>query len=85
MTGEPPQGRRFSHLYVERGTPQTDSPRMRSRLAALLSAFDDLGGIAREIQRELGVGVPTFGMGYDWQRFFGGSPLNDVLDTVTLA
>ena len=37
-----PIGERFSHVYVQRGEPTLDSPRMRRRLAELLKDFPDL-------------------------------------------
>jgi hypothetical protein len=37
-----PIGERFSHVYVQRGEPTQDSPRMHRRLAELLKDFPDL-------------------------------------------
>jgi hypothetical protein len=76
MIDEPPQGRRFSHIYLERGAPGSDSQRMRSRLAALTE--DTANDVHDEIERELGIHVR------DWRQFFKDGPLHDVLDTVTI-
>ena len=38
MTADVPRGQRFSHVYVARGEPTQDSPRMRRRIASLIGA-----------------------------------------------
>ncbi len=78
-----PEGQRFSLLYIERGAPEQDSPRMRRRLAAVVSNIR-APGLVDLIAQRLGIDVP---MGYnyiDWNRFFADAALRDVLDTITL-
>jgi hypothetical protein len=66
MTSELPIGRRFSHVYIERGSPMRDSKRFRRRLAEhlrlQLSATDVQmnmnEAIGNALQRELGISVP---------------------------
>ena len=36
MTTHLPEGRRFSHVYLERGEPRADSVRARHRISTLL-------------------------------------------------
>ena len=80
-----PQGRRFSHVYVPRGEPVRDDPRMRHRLAALISTFQDFENFGGVIERELGTHVPSSQFGYrDWKKFFTEAQLVDVLDLVTV-
>jgi hypothetical protein len=57
-----PTGQRFSQVYIQRGEPTQDSPRMRRRLAALVDTFPDLSGIQVVVPQKLGVDVPI-GMG----------------------
>src|SRR5262245_58471265 len=83
---DPPQGQRFSHLYIERGEPTQDSQRMRRRLATLVSETEDLKSeMGTIVPRELGIAVPWTGWGVDWTNFFGTCSLRDALDFVTLA
>lgn len=82
----PPVGQRFTHVYVRRGEPVEDSPRMRRRLAALVQRIDDLrGGLATAIHQEIGIDVPSGGYGYYWDDFFEGCALCDLLDVTTVA
>lgn len=82
-------GKRFSHVYIERGVPQKDSVRLRRRLSAFfVDKFrSDYGNsIAQNIHQELGVCIPVV-RGYilnDFNQFFNKSDLRDVLDSITL-
>src|SRR5262249_52367391 len=51
---QPPQGQRFSHVYINRGEPVQDSSRMRRRLASLIQNYN----CAEHVERELGIPGP---------------------------
>ena len=81
MTSKPPGGQRFSHVYIDRGEPTGDSPRMRHRLMSEVLEMpkhlrDSLVGM---VGKELGVPWST------WGSFFKEAETRDVLDFVTLA
>jgi hypothetical protein len=82
---DPPQGARFSHVYLERGEPAQDSARMRRRIAALIGSFRDLGELGMVVPREMGVDVPWGNAGANWVRFLQDCSLRDLLDLVTVA
>ena len=75
-------GQRFSHVYIPRGEPFSDSTRMRGRLASLLQAIENVDLYAF-LKAELGIAIPwTYGP--DWNAFIAKAELRDVLDIVTL-
>jgi hypothetical protein len=81
---EPPQGERFSHVYLDRGEPTGDSQRMRHRIGALIGDFwSHSGNSVREaIERSLG----TEGhYGRSWPDVIKQMELRDVLDLITVA
>jgi len=82
---QPPQGQRFSHVYLDRGMPTQDSPRMRRRLAALVQNIPDCDLLAPLIEQEHGIDVPWLGSRRHWERFLALCDLRDVLDLVTTA
>jgi hypothetical protein len=85
-TNRPPQGARFSHVYLDRGEPTQDSERMRRRMAALVHDFRDLKDLDDAVPVQLGVAVPSWGPGGpNWKEFFDQCALRDVLDIVTVA
>jgi len=78
-------GERFSVNYAKRGSPQSDSPRMRVRVHQLF----ELLGLSQEVKPalislELGITVPYGSYGPLWQNFFITSELRDFLDVITL-
>jgi hypothetical protein len=83
-----PIGERFSHVYLERGTPQADCARFRKRLSAYFYEHlysDHSYIIGNLIEREQGISVPTAGMGvFYWREFFREAQISDVLDSITL-
>ena len=85
MTDPKPQGKRFSHVYIDRGKPDNDSPTMRRRLAALIPSLPDLKDFGAELPRELGVDVPSSQWGYYWMDFFRDCDLTVALETITIA
>jgi hypothetical protein len=82
---EPPVGRLFSRVYLERQKPARDSQRFRTRLYGYYSkALSGSGNeVASAIRLELGVEVPYNGY-YDFAKFFFGAQIRDVLDTISL-
>src|SRR4051812_14350275 len=87
--GEPPKGRRFSHVYLSSEKLLPDSDRMRHRLAHLFLRMADTDGkrydLDRIVNAELGVGLPgSSRYPSSWEQFFRDAKLRDVLDTVTI-
>ncbi len=78
-----PIGERFSHVYVQRGEPTQDSPRMRRRLAELLKDFPDLDDFGETLPRKLGIDPRRRGY-VNWPEFCAECELQDLLDTITL-
>jgi hypothetical protein len=84
-----PKGQRFSHQYLSRPEGLKDSPRIRTRVGALFTAAIPENkrdwDFAAFIKRETGEQVPWLGTyGPDWEKFFGGCPLDTLLDCVTV-
>lgn len=83
MADQPPQGQRFSHVYIQRGEPTQDSQRMRRRLASLVYDFKDMDyEFSSYLTREQGVAVP-YNVVSDWPTFYQKCELRDVLDSIT--
>jgi hypothetical protein len=79
-------GKRFSHVYLERGEPRADSARARHRVSSWLwgqttTAREGLGSL---IERELGIELPSSGYGTNWSDYFSDCELRDFLDTITI-
>jgi hypothetical protein len=77
MTAQVPEGKRFTHVYTDRGEPVGDSPRMRVRMRALWLSIKDL----REsplMTTELGLDFPS------WWDFFSQASMRDILDAITI-
>lgn len=90
MDQEIPQGQRFSHVYLERGEPTDDSPRMRRRIATLIGKTDHLFSLGEEIEKELGIHVPVASIGFDgatynYVKFYSECEIRDLLDSITVA
>jgi hypothetical protein len=82
-----PIGERFSQVYIDRGAPIGDSPRMRHRLAAQIYEHNSLYGqreLARAAEVRIGVRGPYF-EGGSWKDHLPNWSLEDVLDLVTVA
>jgi len=80
---------RYSQLYMERGDPQRDSERMRTRLSAFVTRTaspwvnqEFRAEVIRVIEEQQGCRVPI-GHGCDLGRFFETAELRDVLDGIT--
>ena len=80
-----PLGQRFTHVYIERGPPLEDSPRVRRRIAALIDSIRDLEELATSVPRELGVEMIWSGYGPNWPDFLARLGIRDFLDLITLA
>jgi hypothetical protein len=78
MDSQVPQGKRFTHVYTDRGEPVGDSRRMRVRLMALLHSIDDLRG-SSIVEKDLGLKF------HGWPDFFDNAAMSDILDLVTVA
>lgn len=85
MATDPPQGKRFSHVYLERGEPRADSARARRRVSSVLWGLNDYerSGLGPFVARELGVELPG-SYAVDWTRFITSCELRDFLDFITL-
>lgn len=81
-------GKRFSLIYLERGTPSRDSQRFRNRLAAyywenIYKEHDKR--ILNILKMEAGIEVPYISnWGWDVTGVFKKGELRDVLDAITL-
>jgi hypothetical protein len=86
LSPERPEGQRFTHVYVDRGKPVDDSPRLRRRVAALCDEIifhvGDRHEVASIIPLELGLEVPL--MGADWKAFLREIEIRDLLDLITI-
>jgi hypothetical protein len=54
---ELPLGQRFTEVYVQRGKPASDSPRMRRRVAATLIDYGNK--FEKYAEEELGIDTPS--------------------------
>jgi hypothetical protein len=81
----PASGERFSQVYLNRGKPTEDSPRVRRRIAALIDVIQDLDDLGAVVPRELGLEMRWTGLGPNWPAFLNGADLRDLLDLITLA
>jgi hypothetical protein len=87
-TNEAPKGRRFTHVYLEKGKPTQDSERMRRRLASLIDStdvfrYEEPEQFSRRAERELGIATPWTEK-RPWRDFLAKWDLKDVLDLVTI-
>jgi hypothetical protein len=83
---EAPVGKRFSHLYVERGPPARDSERFRRRLGAYFEQqlWQQRPEIAHALQLELGAEASNGANELAVGEFFKRASMGDVLDAVTI-
>jgi hypothetical protein len=79
MASQVPEGKRFTHVYLERGEPAGDSPRMRVRLRSLVQSIRPIFEAGGSITSELGIEF------HDWRDFFNTARLRDILDFITIA
>jgi hypothetical protein len=84
---EVPKGKRFTHVYLEKGKPTEDSERMRRRLASLIDSIDafrqDPEQLSQRAERKLGIATP-WTENRPWRDFLAKWDLTDVLDLVTI-
>jgi hypothetical protein len=76
-----PLGKRFADVYVQRGKPTSDSPRMRRRAAAFLVDYGDK--FEKYAEEELGVDTP-WSTRKNWATCLEELPIEDVLNVVTV-
>jgi hypothetical protein len=79
-----PEGQRFSHVYLDRGKPVDDSPRVRRRVAAIISDIPDLAELPSLILRELGLDIGWTSGGPNWPAFLKQIEVSDLLDLITV-
>lgn len=80
-----PVGDLFSRVYLERSAPMQDNPRFRIRLAAVLEGYPrNHKEISVYLQREAGLIVRHVGANHQFSKFFTQSPIEHVLDAITL-
>jgi hypothetical protein len=80
-----PEGQRFTHVYAERGKPVDDSPRVRRRIAAVISGMRDARELPTLVPRELGLDLVWAAYGPNWPAFLGQVEVADLLDLITVA
>jgi hypothetical protein len=78
-----PIGKRFTHVYIDRGKPTDDSPRMRTRLGSVLDALGE-HNVSEAAERKLGIQTP-WSINQNWRQLLPEWRLEDVLDIVTIA
>lgn len=78
-----PLGKRFTHVYADRGKPTSDSPRMRARLGSLLDQSSEYE-ISKIAERKLGIQTP-WSLGTNWRKLLATWEIKDVLDLITVA
>jgi hypothetical protein len=84
-----PTGKRFTHVYSERGKPTQDSQKMRRRLASLIDGMEQFhashvsSGLDRYAEGELGIEGP-YTSGYPWRHHLAAWELEYVFDLVTV-
>jgi len=86
METPPPQGQRFSQVYLQRKDLLPDSERMRHRLALTISDLGDQETRSRlgsQIQRKQGVNLGEAKWEFQWVRILAAMELRDVLDAIT--
>lgn len=85
MNSDPPIGKRFSQVYLQRSDLLRDSNRMRRRLGTLFGKFGQLSRLGQKVTAELGISIGSQ-HGYEnyWPLYLEKIELRDVLDLVTL-
>jgi hypothetical protein len=78
VTANIPEGRRFSHVYLDRGEPTDINERVRVRLRSLIVSIPNLR-TSTLVEDELGVEFTS------WGAFFSKAATRDVLDLITVA
>lgn len=82
-----PVGKRYSEIYIDRGQPLQDHPRMRFRLAALIQDTELLWideTLGKEAEKKLGIRTP-YSTSASWKKTLTDWELRDVLDLITVA
>jgi len=80
------EGKRFSQVYIDKGTSVSDSVRMRNRISAVYwnLLHSDRDDIVEIIHRETGTKVPFWGSSSDLTHFIENCEIRDLLDSITL-
>ena len=80
------EGKRFSQVYIDKGTSVSDSVRMRNRISAVYwdLLHSDSSDIVELIHRETGAKVPFLGNAFILTQFFEKCEIRDLLDSITI-
>lgn len=82
------EGKRFSQVYIDKGTPSSDSVRMRKRISSGYSnqfATDsNTREIVKLIHQETGAEVPFIFSSFSLLKFFEECEIRDLLDSITI-
>src|SRR5664279_1561126 len=76
-----PLGERFTDVYVQRGKPTSDSPRMRRRIAPFLVDYGPK--FEKHAEQELGIDTP-WSTSKTWTACLEERPIGNVLILVTV-
>lgn len=90
MSEDKPKGQLFTHMYLDRGQPSQDSEFFRKRLGGYIQSnlWKDHYNLVQFIKTETGFSVPgttvTSGVYYDFEKFLIATPIQYVLNAITL-
>lgn len=83
-----PKGELFSHVYLSRTTPVSDSPTFRRRVGFHLDEITDEAKVSialgKCLTREMGIQIPRRGTPYWYEGFFNEVDVKYLLNTITL-
>ncbi|MBP2446148.1 hypothetical protein [Rhizobium leguminosarum] len=86
MTDQP-EGQRFSQVYLKRADLLPDSPRMRNRIAMVITetggSSDDIQNFGKQIEREQGILVGQTRFAHQRPSIIKQMEIRDVLDCIT--
>ena len=82
------EGLPFTHNYIDRGAPQTDSKTFRKRLGHYCQELfsepqNYLNGMGKFLIQEMGIDMPHRGYVSDFEQFFVRETINNVLNAIT--
>jgi hypothetical protein len=80
------KGKKFSQVYLEKGSPLSDSQRMRNRLGAYCWDFSQAESkdLVRKIHIETGAKIPFSHGSFILSQFFEKCEIRDLLDSITI-
>ncbi len=89
MNDTPPLGQLYGHVYLKRGQPTNDNPKIRRRMYVLFAELGlrEINNISTRLQGKLGLRLPSYPRafgGYNYDAFFESLELVDLLNLVTI-